>query len=129
PTRGGACGLLSEWWRGTESNCRHYDFQSYALPTELPRHEAADVRLGRAIAARSVAAGDELVTSSATRQVDDDNVSAERRARSCRLARRPGLKTIARRSRRTTTVSAATANRRLRARTRRSMGKEVHAPC
>ena len=28
----------SEWWRGTESNCRHYDFQSYALPTELPRH-------------------------------------------------------------------------------------------
>jgi hypothetical protein len=19
---------LSEWWRGTESNCRHYDFQS-----------------------------------------------------------------------------------------------------
>src|SRR5439155_753653 len=26
------------WWRGTESNCRHYDFQSYALPTELPRH-------------------------------------------------------------------------------------------
>src|SRR5438876_193095 len=25
------------WWRGTESNCRHYDFQSYALPTELPR--------------------------------------------------------------------------------------------
>jgi hypothetical protein len=28
------------WWRGTESNCRHYDFQSYALPTELPRPEA-----------------------------------------------------------------------------------------
>src|SRR5712672_2871471 len=27
------------WWRGTESNCRHYDFQSYGLPTELPRHE------------------------------------------------------------------------------------------
>jgi hypothetical protein len=27
------------WWRGTESNCRHYDFQSYALPTELPRHD------------------------------------------------------------------------------------------
>src|SRR5262249_36054 len=25
-------------WRGTESNWRHYDFQSYALPTELPRH-------------------------------------------------------------------------------------------
>ena len=29
--------LLEKWWRGTESNCRHYDFQSYALPTELPR--------------------------------------------------------------------------------------------
>ena len=26
------------WWRGAESNRRHYDFQSYALPTELPRH-------------------------------------------------------------------------------------------
>src|SRR4249919_3544597 len=31
-------GRLRRWWRGTESNCRHYDFQSYALPTELPRH-------------------------------------------------------------------------------------------
>src|SRR5439155_22601907 len=29
------------WWRGTESNCRHYDFQSYALPTELPRRRPA----------------------------------------------------------------------------------------
>src|ERR1035437_7846754 len=29
---------IRKWWRGTESNCRHYDFQSYALPTELPRH-------------------------------------------------------------------------------------------
>src|SRR5690606_24926132 len=26
------------WCRGAESNRRHYDFQSYALPTELPRH-------------------------------------------------------------------------------------------
>ena len=24
------------WWPGTESNCRHADFQSAALPTELP---------------------------------------------------------------------------------------------
>src|SRR5262245_52410324 len=31
--------LFGKWWRGTESNCRHYDFQSYALPTELPRPE------------------------------------------------------------------------------------------
>ena len=27
----------SPWCRGPESNRRHYDFQSYALPTELPR--------------------------------------------------------------------------------------------
>ena len=25
-----------EWWDGTESNRRHEDFQSSALPTELP---------------------------------------------------------------------------------------------
>ena len=24
-------------WAGAESNCRHCDFQSHALPTELPR--------------------------------------------------------------------------------------------
>ena len=27
---------LCIWWPGTESNCRHKDFQSSALPTELP---------------------------------------------------------------------------------------------
>ena len=27
------------WCRGPESNWRHHDFQSCALPTELPRHE------------------------------------------------------------------------------------------
>ena len=26
----------SKWWLGTESNRRHTDFQSVALPTELP---------------------------------------------------------------------------------------------
>ena len=26
------------WWLGTESNRRHMDFQSIALPTELPSH-------------------------------------------------------------------------------------------
>jgi hypothetical protein len=26
------------WWRGTESNRRHMDFQSIALPTELLSH-------------------------------------------------------------------------------------------
>ena len=27
-----------KWWLGTDSNRRHKDFQSYALPTELPSH-------------------------------------------------------------------------------------------
>jgi hypothetical protein len=27
------------WWPGSESNQRHADFQSAALPTELPGHE------------------------------------------------------------------------------------------
>ncbi len=26
------------WWVGTESNCRHLELQSNALPTELPTH-------------------------------------------------------------------------------------------
>ena len=30
--------LLEEWCPGTESNRRHCDFQSHALPTELPGH-------------------------------------------------------------------------------------------
>jgi hypothetical protein len=29
---------LNAWWPGAESNCRHADFQSAALPTELPSH-------------------------------------------------------------------------------------------
>ncbi len=29
-----------KWCRGAESNCRHHDFQSCALPTELPRRQA-----------------------------------------------------------------------------------------
>ena len=29
-------GLARLWWAGTESNRRHKDFQSFALPTELP---------------------------------------------------------------------------------------------
>ena len=28
--------LYLKWWLGTESNRRHKDFQSFALPTELP---------------------------------------------------------------------------------------------
>ena len=34
------------WWPGTESNRRHGDFQSPALPTELPGHRVLDVRTG-----------------------------------------------------------------------------------
>src|SRR5690606_8104276 len=31
-------GLFNQWWPGRESNPRHGDFQSPALPTELPGH-------------------------------------------------------------------------------------------
>lgn len=31
------------WWLGTELNCRHMDFQSTALPTELPSHKRNDM--------------------------------------------------------------------------------------
>lgn len=43
----GACRVSSSekgWCRGTESNRRHGDFQSPALPPELPRHSAARPR-------------------------------------------------------------------------------------
>ena len=30
--------LIAHLWRWTESNRRHYELQSYALPTELQRH-------------------------------------------------------------------------------------------
>ena len=34
-------GPIKRWWLGTESNRRHMDFQSIALPTELPSHLVA----------------------------------------------------------------------------------------
>jgi hypothetical protein len=33
-----------KWWLGTESNRRHGDFQSPALPTELPSQDSAAKR-------------------------------------------------------------------------------------
>ena len=34
--------LKQRWWLGRGSNPRHKDFQSFALPTELPRHFFSD---------------------------------------------------------------------------------------
>jgi hypothetical protein len=36
-----------KWWTGGELNSRHRDFQSRALPTELPVHRAATERRHR----------------------------------------------------------------------------------
>ncbi len=42
-----------EWWPGTESNRRHEDFQSSALPTELPGHDDASCVASRILDVRS----------------------------------------------------------------------------
>ena len=34
---------VEKWWQGSESNRRHRDFQSPALPSELPRHRLNEV--------------------------------------------------------------------------------------
>jgi hypothetical protein len=34
--------IATGWWPGAESNHRHADFQSAALPTELPGHKNVD---------------------------------------------------------------------------------------
>src|SRR3989344_980119 len=43
---------LKKWWPGSESNQRHADFQSAALPTELPGHVTTYVHPWRANPAR-----------------------------------------------------------------------------
>ncbi len=35
---------IKRWCPGTESNCRHEDFQSTALPTELPGHQGTRIK-------------------------------------------------------------------------------------
>ena len=47
------CGFrafLQLWWPGSESNQRHADFQSAALPTELPGHEEQKYNKGDCVA-------------------------------------------------------------------------------
>ena len=36
--------LIIKKWRGTESNRRHKELQSFALPTELPSHPTVHIR-------------------------------------------------------------------------------------
>jgi hypothetical protein len=41
------------WWAGSESNTRHEDFQSSALPTELPAHRSCTRRALAAVLIRT----------------------------------------------------------------------------
>ncbi len=45
-------GPENKWCPGAESNHRHCDFQSHALPTELPGRQSRSARAGRESAAR-----------------------------------------------------------------------------
>ena len=36
-------GVMREWWSEAGLNCRHMDFQSTALPTELSDHELKNI--------------------------------------------------------------------------------------
>ena len=40
---GRALKAILKWWPDAESNCGHKDFQSSALPTELPSHIALNL--------------------------------------------------------------------------------------
>jgi hypothetical protein len=49
----GTCG--SGWWLGAELNRRHKDFQSSALPTELPsRANAANIQRRRSLLGKAI---------------------------------------------------------------------------
>ena len=37
--------IESKWWLEAESNCRHADFQSAALPTELSNRLKSELKL------------------------------------------------------------------------------------
>jgi hypothetical protein len=63
PARPCHCRARHTWWPGTESNRRHGDFQSPALPTELPGQIFAGRRLARPERARIRAVGAAFVKS------------------------------------------------------------------
>src|SRR5436190_20515762 len=67
------CGNLrfnKEWWPGSESNQRHADFQSAALPTELPGHLGISPNRGLDQGARIRTAGPKGVKQGAPQNLD-----------------------------------------------------------
>jgi hypothetical protein len=59
------------WWPGTELNCRHYDFQSYALPTELPGHSVARNRVREFITISNITYGRDIERHPVARKSQD----------------------------------------------------------
>ena len=83
--RGGK--VAEGWWPGTESNRRHADFQSAALPAELPGQAAKRAILAKRARIRNDGAGSRRGVAESARAV-----YPERRLRSNRRARRAAVR-------------------------------------